>query len=223
MGIVQRVGTSLSSSSHSAWPPASTPFFSLFSNPIHCQLEASTTADAVDLIHALCLTKQQQRQLAKHLCKKPSTHPSSGSMSDWNDVFLSVRATLSFTCISCQGICPCQQCACFAGFECPMLASLVCAHTSQHCGTVVAACNGFSMTPSSQHICPFSLFIARPFAGYRAIGFRPPRFMVLRLLGDTSKNIWAKWRQSRTSMSSIRSHSLAGLRAQGPHAGVADL
>jgi len=64
--------------------------------------------------------------------------------------------------------------------------------SAQHCGTVVAVCNGLSMTPIGQHICPLSLFIARPFAGYRAIGFRPLGFMVLRLLGDTSPKYLGK-------------------------------
>ena len=76
--------------------------------------------------------------------------------------------------------------------ECPKVASLVCAHTSLHCGTVVAACNRFFMILSGQHICPSSLFIARPFAGYHTIGFRPGRCMVLRLLGDTSKKHMGK-------------------------------
>ena len=106
----------------------STPFFTVFSNPIPSQVEVSTTADAVPFIHALCLTKQQQHSLARHLCNKPSTHPSSGSMSECNDVSLSMRATLTFTCNSSHGICPCEQCACIGGSECPMPAPLVSAH-----------------------------------------------------------------------------------------------
>ena len=128
MGMVQRAGTSLPFSSHTAWPPTSTPLFSQFRNPIRSHVDGSTTADAVHFVHALCLTKPPQHSIAKHLCNKPSTHPSSASMSDCNVVSLSVRAKFSFTCNSSQGMCPCEQCACMGGFECPMPAPLVCAH-----------------------------------------------------------------------------------------------
>ena len=149
--------------------------------------------------------------------------PHEHALSGWNEEFTCVCAILSFRCISCRGMCPCEHCAWICWRVTVPWPHPLFVH-KYHCIAVLwlPPVLLFLDCEWLTHL-PLSLFIARPFAGYHAIGSRPTRLMVLRLLGVTIKNILAKRRPPRTSMSCIRSHSLAGLRAQGPRAGVADL